>query len=318
MSDSRYEQQADEISLLKDRINKLEQSNEKLQKAEKIYRALFEHAGFSISVRSQRENQKFFIYNKAEYESLGYSRDEIEELSDDEVVIDSAEEREKNRAIVNRKGSHFFETRQRAKNGDIRHRFISSVRLLLNDELYHLNIASDITEMKKVENELKEARDELEVRVENRTAELKRKTMELKKSNTALKVLLQKRDEAILDIEERLLKNTKQLVSPHIENLKKTTLNDGQIVSLMELELNLEKILSPFLHRLSNQYQNLTPTEIKVAALIREGRTSKELAHILGSSIKTIETHRTRLRKKLGIKNHKVNLQSYLKTYDAP
>lgn len=149
-----YKQQAEEIRALKDKISKLEKSVEKQQDGEQIYRALFDHAGFSISLRNP-ETHEFVVYNKTEYESLGYSRDEFERLTDEEIVLDSPEEKDKHRNLVDEKGFYFFETRQRAKNGGIRDRLMSSAAVTINGELYHLNIASDITEMKRVEKALK-------------------------------------------------------------------------------------------------------------------------------------------------------------------
>jgi DNA-binding NarL/FixJ family response regulator len=61
-------------------------------------------------------------------------------------------------------------------------------------------------------------------------------------------------------------------------------------------------------------YQNLSPTEIKIAAFIKKGKTTKDMANILGQSVRTIEVHRHNIRKKLGIANAKVNLRTYLLT----
>jgi len=52
--------------------------------------------------------------------------------------------------------------------------------------------------------------------------------------------------------------------------------------------------------------------EIKVAALIKKGRTSREIAEILGIAELTVLTHRNNLRAKLGLRNEKTNLRSYL------
>jgi DNA-binding NarL/FixJ family response regulator len=78
------------------------------------------------------------------------------------------------------------------------------------------------------------------------------------------------------------------------------------------LEANLNNIVSPFVHKLFSKYSALTPKEIQVAQLIREGKNTREMAELLSSSKRTIESHRQSIRNKLGIKDTKANLRSYL------
>jgi DNA-binding CsgD family transcriptional regulator len=80
------------------------------------------------------------------------------------------------------------------------------------------------------------------------------------------------------------------------------------------LESNLNDVVSPFIHKLSSKYVGLTPTEIQIANLVKEGKTTKEIAEILHSSDRTVEFHRKNIRKKIGLVNRKVNLRSHLLT----
>jgi DNA-binding CsgD family transcriptional regulator len=72
------------------------------------------------------------------------------------------------------------------------------------------------------------------------------------------------------------------------------------------------EIVSPFSLKMSSDYFGLTPSEIKVADLIRQGKGTKDVATIRNLSHKTVERHRENIRRKLGIKNKKINLQSHL------
>ncbi len=162
-------------------------------------------------------------------------------------------------------------------------------------------ISRDISERMQKEQALKEKDEELEI-----------KATSLEEVNTALRVLLKKRDEDKGDLEEKVLSNVKDLVFPYLEKLKKSALDPYQASCVNVLESNLNDIISPFSRNLSSRYLNLTPTEIRVADLVQDGKTTKEIAEFLNASTRTVETHRDHVRKKLGIKNTKTNLRTYL------
>jgi len=113
-------------------------------------------------------------------------------------------------------------------------------------------------------------------------------------------------------LEGKILINMKQLIEPYLIKLKKSRLNQRQKNLLDILESNLNDIVSPFAQKFSNSFIKLTPTEIHVANLIRQGKSTKEVADLLNLSRKTIEFHRDNIRSKIGIKNKKINLRTYL------
>jgi DNA-binding CsgD family transcriptional regulator len=127
-----------------------------------------------------------------------------------------------------------------------------------------------------------------------------------------MKVLLKKRQEDKIEIEDNVLTNVKELIEPYLEKINKTNLDDQQRMLLSILESNLNEITSPFSRRMSQKYLNLTPTEIKIANLIRLGTSTKKIAKLLKSSPRTIETHRKKIRGKIGLQQKKANLRSYL------
>lgn len=178
-----------------------------------------------------------------------------------------------------------------------------------------ITVIRDITQRKQAEALLKESHDDLEHRVAERTVELKAKTLKLEELNTALKVLLTKRDEDKINFEERVTSNIKELILPYLSKLKSSETDEKNITYLEVLETNLKEIILPFTHKLSSKYLNLSPAEIRVADFVRQGKKTKEIADFLNLSYKTIERQRENIRKKLGIKNKKVHLQSYLLSF---
>lgn len=163
-------------------------------------------------------------------------------------------------------------------------------------------------------HEIEERNDRLmaEEALRQREQALQLKTLSLEEANTALKVLLKHREEDKTIIEEQVLTNVKKLVTPYIDNLKRLKLNDHQMAQVRMIEKNLQEIISPFLRNLTSAYLGLTPREIQIANLIKEGRTTKEMTEIINISATAIDFHRKNLRAKLGIKNKRSNLRSYI------
>ncbi len=177
-----------------------------------------------------------------------------------------------------------------------------------------LGINVDITERKQLEAALTRVNEELERLVDARTAELNAKTRRLEEFNAALKVLLKQREEDRRELEESILHNVKSLIAPYLEKLRKSRLSEDQMTYLTILESHIEELTSPFTKRLSQKYLGLTSLEIQAANLIKEGKTSKEIAETLCVSENTVSSHRFHIRTKLGLRNKKVNLRSYLKS----
>lgn len=159
----------------------------------------------------------------------------------------------------------------------------------------------DITALKLSEEALRRSRQALSEQARS-----------LEESNIALKVLLDHRDRDRQALERSVLSNVKDLVLPYIGKLKGARLKPREQTLVDIVEARLQDIISPLLQRIANADIILTPQEMHVAALIRDGRSSKEIAPVLNISEATVNFHRKNLRVKFGLKNRRVNLRSYL------
>jgi DNA-binding CsgD family transcriptional regulator len=162
-------------------------------------------------------------------------------------------------------------------------------------------VLSDITEYKEAEAALRESERELKVNATN-----------LEEVNAALRVSLKRVEEDKKELEDKVRLNVQQLIQPYLERLKAAGLSERQRGHLDKLEANLNAIMSPFTQKLLSDHPRPTPAELQIADLIRQGKSSKEIAGDLGLSSRTVETHRRNMRNKLGIKGKKDNLRSYL------
>lgn len=182
-----------------------------------------------------------------------------------------------------------------------------------------MGIGRDVTERIQAEQILRDSHNELEKRVKERTTELallnkelENKTIRLEEANIALRILIDKKDENKAQLKDSLLFNVNEVVFPILENIKNSNLNNKQKEWVCILEQSLTNITSPFSEELSLKHFKLTPAEIQIINLIRQGKTTKEISDLLNLATSTIDFHRNNIRKKLKIKNKKINLRNYL------
>ena len=161
----------------------------------------------------------------------------------------------------------------------------------------------DITDRKEMESALRQRERELEV-----------KSHDLEETNTALRVLLKRREEDQKEYGANVLSNIRELVFPYLEKLRDSRLDESQKTYVDILESHLQEIAAPFFRSLSSEFVHLSPMELQIASLIKAGKRNKEISEILGVSLSTILTHRYHLRTKLGVRNKQVNLVSHLKS----
>lgn len=63
-------------------------------------------------------------------------------------------------------------------------------------------------------------------------------------------------------------------------------------------------ILIPQVREAPNPYPDLSARELEVAMMLATGNTNREIAEAMGISIKTVDTHRGHVLKKLGLRNN--------------
>lgn len=188
----------------------------------------------------------------------------------------------------------------------------------------------DITVQRKLEEMLVSSHHVLEQEVRKRTEELRRKgreqektllilkqkSQELQEANTALKVLLEQSSRAQQSSEEKIAANIKDLVTPYLDELELQLSDRRAAVYVDILRQNIATITSSFLRTVASKTVGLTPRELQVADLIRQGRSNKEIGELLRLSAGTVGVYRNNIREKLGIKSKKINLRSFLLSHE--
>ncbi|MEI7998345.1 MAG: PAS domain S-box protein [Candidatus Omnitrophota bacterium] len=164
---------------------------------------------------------------------------------------------------------------------------IEPIRDDVGELVYYVAIQHDITERKRIEQALEQKNSALKEILEH---------IEIEKKNI--------KDDVLLNVEELLLPALKKL-------RRKGSSLDRKYIHI--IEENLKNLTSSFGKNVSQKKFKLSPREVEIANLIKNGVSSKEICSMLNISFKTVETHRNKIRRKLDILNKDINLTTYLK-----
>jgi DNA-binding NarL/FixJ family response regulator len=140
---------------------------------------------------------------------------------------------------------------------------------------------------------------------------LQREHHALQDTNIALRTLLSRLEEQKREIEASILLNIQKLLMPIVYELElEVTGRQRSFVTL--LRHNLQEIASPFLTQMCRDYVELTPVELAISTMIRNGLSTKEIAQLRAVSPATVRRHRENIRRKLKLTNRKLNLVTFL------
>ena len=155
-------------------------------------------------------------------------------------------------------------------------------------------------EEEKREKELVKLRNQqLEVDLKQKSSELGDSTMNLVRKND----MLQEIDEEMVALSESVRREeSKAAITRKIADIRRGIRNnmndDGNWDKFRE---NFDLVYDNFMQKLRHNYPDLKKNDLKLCAYLRMGLSSKEIASLLNVSVRSIETARYRLRKKLGM-----------------
>ena len=159
-----------------------------------------------------------------------------------------------------------------------------------------------------------EKHKKIQAELEKQTADLQ---LESQKKELTLNVInLIRKNELILDLSNRLLQIKESMSDEkaggeivHMVNAMQKSTDDNV---WEEFELRFKQVHNNFYDRLIARFPDLTPSELKLCALLKLNLSNKEISELSGQRAATLEMARYRLRKKLGITNAQVNLVAFL------
>lgn len=308
-----YEQLLQRVKELEDEAHQLDEARKSLRLSGQYINVAMDSLSANMAIldengvilETNRSWQRFGLENKIETpaDTVGLNYLEIcdSAVGDPEEVQKAREVADGIRKVIAGDVNEFATEYPCHSPDEKRWFYVRATRMADPDPLRVVVSHEDVTAIKLAEEALRQRELELELQ-----------TQKLEETNTALRVLLKAREEDKRELEEKVLANVKELTLPYLKDLKNSGLDSRQKAYLEIIESNLDDIISPFLHHLSSKYLNLTPREIQVATLVKEGKATKEIAEMLHLSMNAVDFHRKNIREKLGLKNKKVNLRTHL------
>jgi DNA-binding CsgD family transcriptional regulator len=153
------------------------------------------------------------------------------------------------------------------------------------------------------EQEIVRLRNEkLELEVERNKAELENKSKEL--ASIAMQITY--KNEILDQVKSKLSRVAHKMIHEDSRNQVKQLIQTIESEMHKEddwerFELHFDQVHENFIHTLKNEYPDLTPKDLKLAAYLRMNLSTKEIAPLLNISVRGVEISRYRLRKKLNL-----------------
>jgi DNA-binding CsgD family transcriptional regulator len=171
--------------------------------------------------------------------------------------------------------------------------------------------------LRRIRNRERRIRDGKEkelirLRNEKLNAELSYRSQEL--ANSTMSII--KKNEFLLNLKETIRRQKDDLGTRYPDKFynqlnKKIDNNISSMDDWKVFEFHFEKAHEKFLQKLKHKYPELNHGDLRLCAYLRMNLTSKEIAPLLRISVRGVENHRYKLRKKLNLKSDE-NLTDFI------
>ena len=138
---------------------------------------------------------------------------------------------------------------------------------------------------------------------------LTKQKLVLERKNIALKELIAQIELEKKDLKDRIRANVENIILPSLDKIR---FDNGAKDSVEQHRMTILDLTSSFGLKVADNRMKLTPREIEVCTLVKNGLTNKEISQLLCIALHTVEKHRRMARNKLGLANKGINLRTYL------
>ncbi len=274
-----------------------------LKESQAVFLKAFQSAPVLITI-SRIEDGTYLEVNDTFVNSTGYNRDDAIGKTSVELGFIKKKDRDFLKETLQQRGFiRNAELELSSKDGAAMICLYSGEAIEINGVKKLLSTAIDITERKQQEDLLRQ-----------RQTELKAYSKKLEEMNTALNVLIDYRSEEKEGFKKDIIKNFEKLIFPYFPSSEKAKTREELSTILSIIERNIKEILLKGSNKNLSLYVGLTTMESQVAHMIKEGKSSKEIAECLNLSVRTVYFHRENIRKKLNLTKTHSSLKAHLQS----
>lgn len=145
-----------------------------------------------------------------------------------------------------------------------------------------------------------------ELEMVQKEAEIQKKELDFKTQELSMTThYLQQRNELLSELQDSISRQQKQKSSPEMivkaisERIRQAYAREE--AEKVRFKEKFDDAQREFIASLHGRHPSLSTTECRICALLRSGFNTKEIAHLLSSSSRTIENHRATIRRKMGL-----------------
>ena len=279
---------------------------ELLQENEVRYHQMFE-TNAAVKLIIDPSNGRIVEGNVAACEFYGYDYNLLTSLNISDINVWSDEKIQQEMVLAKASKRLFFNCQHKLASGEIRDVEVYSGPIQSGEKTYIYSIIHDTTDRHRAELELQElAAKQMAAEV------IQKKSKEVEEANIALRVLIKQYENIEESMQQNILAQLEKVVVPYISLLRQLTQDDKGKEYLDIITDHLHTVGTSFVKKLSNPNLGLTKREILVADMVRQGKSTQDIANLFNLQTRTVEVYRTKIRKKLSLNNKKISLTQYL------
>ncbi len=294
------------IGKLKDQVT-LKTSEPNLFNETDLYNTLF-YLNPTLMVLSTFEEGIIVKVNRAFCRITGYREEEVVGKSSFDLGFweDPAQRDVMKERLVEKEQTLPVPFKLRLKGGDIRSFLCSAFLVEAKNCRYALSMSVE-TDREGI----------LERALMDRELQAGKIAEKLQEIDTTIRVIADAWGSEKVAIFSRIEKHVHANIMPYIEMLKASRKGLDDNTYLRIIEENLKNLNPMYTVAMPDACESFTASENHVIQLIRQGKSSKEIAKKLNVSTKAVSFHRSNIRRKLNLVNKKISLATYLNSYSS-